>query len=173
MNCTHAQRVRICCHKTDHVRVNGHDRTIFVILAKHCTRLPDDGSTVIRNMLEHFQIFSNFNCIYELYLCISCIIKYLLLIYLFVTVFYHNVLGFKCSKFSHSFDKQIIGVINICVDCTLGSSHKLNNVYWREFSLCCTVTSATRITQPSKRPYITNISFFMFCWPCISVYLSQ
>jgi len=23
-------------------------------LAKHCTRLPDDGSTVIRNMLEHF-----------------------------------------------------------------------------------------------------------------------
>ena len=23
-------------------------------LAKHCTRLPDDGSSVIRNMLEHF-----------------------------------------------------------------------------------------------------------------------
>ena len=22
--------------------------------AKHCTRLPDDGSSVIRNMLEHF-----------------------------------------------------------------------------------------------------------------------
>jgi len=31
-----------------------HDRTITVILAKHCTRLPDDGSSVIRNMLEHF-----------------------------------------------------------------------------------------------------------------------
>ena len=26
-------------------------RTILVILAKHCTRLPDDGSSVIRNML--------------------------------------------------------------------------------------------------------------------------
>ena len=23
-------------------------------LAKHCTRLPDDGSSVIRNMLDHF-----------------------------------------------------------------------------------------------------------------------
>jgi len=28
--------------------------TIYVIFAKHCTRLPDDGSSVIRNMLEHF-----------------------------------------------------------------------------------------------------------------------
>jgi len=34
--------------------VFGHDRIILVILAKHCTRLPDDGSSVIRNMLEHF-----------------------------------------------------------------------------------------------------------------------
>ena len=34
--------------------VNRHDRTILVILAKYCTRLPDDGSSVIRNMLEHF-----------------------------------------------------------------------------------------------------------------------
>ena len=24
------------------------------ILAKHCTRLPHDGSSVIRNILEHF-----------------------------------------------------------------------------------------------------------------------
>ena len=24
------------------------------ILAKHCTKLPDGGSSVIRNMLEHF-----------------------------------------------------------------------------------------------------------------------
>ena len=47
-NYTHAQRVTICCHNTDHVHVNGHDRTIFVILAKHCTRLPDDGSCVIQ-----------------------------------------------------------------------------------------------------------------------------
>jgi len=38
----------------DHVHINGHDRTIFVILAKHCIRLLDDGSPVIRNMLEHF-----------------------------------------------------------------------------------------------------------------------
>jgi len=33
---------------------NGHKRTIFVILAKHCTKLPGDGSSVIRNMSEHF-----------------------------------------------------------------------------------------------------------------------
>jgi hypothetical protein len=30
------------------------DRTITVILAKHCIELPDDGSLVIRNMLEQF-----------------------------------------------------------------------------------------------------------------------
>jgi len=29
----------------DHVHVNGHGRTILVILAKYCTRLPDDGSS--------------------------------------------------------------------------------------------------------------------------------
>jgi len=51
---THTKQVKICCHNTDHVHVKGHDRTILVILAKHCTRLPDDGSSVIRNMLEHF-----------------------------------------------------------------------------------------------------------------------
>jgi len=27
---------------------------LLVILAKYCTRLPDDGSSVIRNMLEYF-----------------------------------------------------------------------------------------------------------------------
>ena len=59
VNCIHTQPVTICCHNTDHVHVNGHDRIIFVILAKHCTRLPDDGSFVIRQMLEHFQIFYN------------------------------------------------------------------------------------------------------------------
>jgi hypothetical protein len=36
------------------VHINGHDRTITVILAKHCIELPDDGSLVIRNMLEQF-----------------------------------------------------------------------------------------------------------------------
>ena len=30
------------------------DRTIIVILAKHCIKLPDGGSLVIRNMLEQF-----------------------------------------------------------------------------------------------------------------------
>jgi len=38
----------------DVVHVNGQDRTINVILAKHCIKLPDDGSLVIRNMLEQF-----------------------------------------------------------------------------------------------------------------------
>ena len=32
----------------------GRDRTITVILAKHCIKLPDDGSLVIRNILEKF-----------------------------------------------------------------------------------------------------------------------
>jgi len=41
---------------------------VGVILAKHCTRLPDDGSSAIRNMPEHFEVFYNFNCIYELYI---------------------------------------------------------------------------------------------------------
>jgi len=53
-NYTHAQRVTICRHNTDLVHVNGHDRIILVILAKYCTRLPGDGSSVIRNLLEHF-----------------------------------------------------------------------------------------------------------------------
>jgi len=33
------------------------DKTITVILAKHCIELPDGGSLVIRNMLEQFEIF--------------------------------------------------------------------------------------------------------------------
>jgi len=46
--------------------------TITVILAKHCIRLPDDGSLVLRNMLEQFEIFyNNSNCIYEFYICAS------------------------------------------------------------------------------------------------------
>jgi len=46
---------RICCRNTDYVHVNGHDRTILVILAKYCIRLIDDGFFVIRIMLEHFK----------------------------------------------------------------------------------------------------------------------
>jgi len=46
--------VCVCCHNTDLVHVNGHNRMILVILAKYSIRLPDDGSSVIRNMLEHF-----------------------------------------------------------------------------------------------------------------------
>jgi len=47
-----AAYLQICCHNTDYIHINGHDRTITVILAKHCIELPDDGSLVIRNMLE-------------------------------------------------------------------------------------------------------------------------
>ena len=54
LNYTHAHRVRLCCHNTDYVHVNRHDRTIFIILAKYCTRLPHDVSSVIRNMSEQF-----------------------------------------------------------------------------------------------------------------------
>ena len=45
---------KICCHNIDYVHAKGHDKTTFVILAKHCIKLTDDGSRVIRNMLEHF-----------------------------------------------------------------------------------------------------------------------
>ena len=50
----HTHHGQICCHNIDYVHINGHDRTITVILAKHCIELPDDGSLVIRNMLEQF-----------------------------------------------------------------------------------------------------------------------
>jgi len=49
--------VCVCCtvqRGTDYVHINGHDKTIIVILAKHCNKLPGDGSLVIRNMLEQF-----------------------------------------------------------------------------------------------------------------------
>jgi hypothetical protein len=55
----HTHHRQICCHNTDYAHANGHDGTITVILAKHCIRLPDDGSLVIRNMLEQFEIFCN------------------------------------------------------------------------------------------------------------------
>jgi len=44
----------ICSHNIDYIHINGHDRTILVILAKYCIKLPDDGSFVIQNMLDHF-----------------------------------------------------------------------------------------------------------------------
>jgi len=34
VNYTHAQRVRICCHNTDLVHANGHDRIILVIFSQ-------------------------------------------------------------------------------------------------------------------------------------------
>ena len=49
---TRTHHGQICCHNTDYVHINGQDRTITVILAKHCIKLPDDESPVIRNMLE-------------------------------------------------------------------------------------------------------------------------
>ena len=53
----HAPKCNFPSYNTDYVHVNGHDRTITVILAKYCTKLPDDGSIVIRNMLEQLQMF--------------------------------------------------------------------------------------------------------------------
>ena len=58
--CTALSREALCvlyCLERHYVHVNGHDRTITVILAKHCIKLPDDGSLVVRNMLEQFYIF--------------------------------------------------------------------------------------------------------------------
>jgi len=51
---THTHHGQMCCHNTDYVHINGHDRIITVILAKLYIKLPDDGSLVIRNMLEQF-----------------------------------------------------------------------------------------------------------------------
>jgi len=54
---THTHHGQMYCHNTDYVHINRHDRTITVILAKQCIELPDDGSLVIRNMLEQISIF--------------------------------------------------------------------------------------------------------------------
>ena len=51
---THTHHGQICCHNTDYIHVIGHDRTVTVILAKHCIKVPDDGSLVIQNMMEQF-----------------------------------------------------------------------------------------------------------------------
>ena len=40
VNQTHAQRVRICCHNTDLVYVNGHDRIILVIFSQALYKAP-------------------------------------------------------------------------------------------------------------------------------------
>jgi len=50
----HMPRCNFPSRNTDYVHVNGHDRTITVILAKYCIKLPDNGSLVIRNTLEQF-----------------------------------------------------------------------------------------------------------------------
>ena len=70
---------RPCCHNTDYVHINGHDRTNTVILAKHCIKLPDDGSFVIRNMLGNFKYF-----IIVLILSRNYIIVHLLIIKCFI-----------------------------------------------------------------------------------------
>jgi len=41
-------------HSVECASLDGHDRTITVILAKHSIKLPDVGSLVMGNMLEHF-----------------------------------------------------------------------------------------------------------------------
>ena len=40
VNCTHAQLVTICCHNTDPVHVNGHDRIILVIFSQALYKAP-------------------------------------------------------------------------------------------------------------------------------------
>jgi len=40
VNYTHAQRVTICCHNTDLVHANGHDRTILVIFSQALYEAP-------------------------------------------------------------------------------------------------------------------------------------
>ena len=52
--CTAQSREALCVYCTVYSIVNVHDRTITIILARHCIKLPDDGSLVIRNVLEQF-----------------------------------------------------------------------------------------------------------------------
>jgi len=40
VNYTHPQRVRICCHNTDLVHVNGHDRIILVFFSQALYKAP-------------------------------------------------------------------------------------------------------------------------------------
>ena len=40
VNYTHAQRVRICCHNTDLIHVNGHDRNILVNFSQALYKAP-------------------------------------------------------------------------------------------------------------------------------------
>ena len=41
VNCTHTHKtVTICCHNTDLVHVNGHDRTILVIFSQALYKVP-------------------------------------------------------------------------------------------------------------------------------------
>jgi len=40
VNYTHAQQVTICCHNTDLVHINGHDRIILVIFSQALYKAP-------------------------------------------------------------------------------------------------------------------------------------
>ena len=40
VNCTHTQQVTICCHNTDPVHVNGHDRIILVTFNQALYKAP-------------------------------------------------------------------------------------------------------------------------------------
>jgi hypothetical protein len=40
VNYTHAQQVRICCYNTNLVHVNGHDRTILLIINQALYKAP-------------------------------------------------------------------------------------------------------------------------------------
>jgi len=82
---THTQHGQIRCHNTEYVHVNGHDRTITVILSKHCIKLPDDGSLVIETCWSILNIFKFF-----------IIILILSTIYIFVHLLNNKV--FECNR---------------------------------------------------------------------------
>jgi len=67
--------VTICCHNTDYVHINGHDRTIFGILAKYSTLMMDHlWSETCWSAFKYFVIL----IVSEYYiLCISWTIEYL------------------------------------------------------------------------------------------------
>jgi hypothetical protein len=68
----HKHHGQICCHNTDYVHVNGRERTVTAILAKHCIELADDGVPFYSIHVGAISnIYNSCNYIYELYICAS------------------------------------------------------------------------------------------------------
>jgi len=64
VNYKHTQRVRIRCHNTDHVHVNGHDRIILVVFTQALYKFPWWWILCDPKHVGALLNFCDFNCIY-------------------------------------------------------------------------------------------------------------